>query len=352
MSAAGDPVDASFMNVFRARDLYDTGQLRDLDGYIRLAPDVADDKFLSASEPLRKLRSETYGIPTMGPESWCLIVNGNIFRAEGLNPQGSDIKTWDDLARVAQQLTRRSGDDVTRSGFLMPQVTLHQFSGWVNTNGTGLFDVEQTKAFYSAPATVATLQFLNRLYDGMRVSVPLEVPNRPAAPGAILGGDAAMMVESTSSLALRYQSAPPDFQWGIGMIPFPKGPNGRGPATSTWMNPVVFPKGARHTEQAFEFARWFCGNADLAYRRFQLTNGASPLRAFFQSSRWQARVKEWPVLGAIQHMAELPGAYPYRRVDAQNKEVLPLLQDGFTGKAELRASLQQAQTVADRLLSV
>lgn len=220
-AASGDPIDASFMNVFRARDLHDQGQLLELDRYVRQAPEVADNKFLKASEPPRKTRGKTFGIPAMGPESWCLMANGNTFRAEGLNPQGRDLKTWDDLARVAQQLTRREGDEVKRSGFLMPQLDLYNFTGWVNTSGTSLFDAEQTKANYTASTTVATLEYLHRLYDRLRVTAPLGIPNRPVVPGAILGGDAAIVHELTSALTTRYTTTPPDFEYWL--VPYPRG---------------------------------------------------------------------------------------------------------------------------------
>lgn len=82
-----------------------------------------------------------------------------------------------------------------------------------------------------------------------------------------------------------------------------------------------------------------------------MVNLVSPLRAFFQSSLWQERVRAKPVLGTIQEIAELPGTYPYRRVDGQITELLPLLQEAYTGKAEVRNALQQAQAAADRLLS-
>lgn len=347
--AAGDPYDSAFSSIIYGRDLYDAGQLLDLDRYIKRAPDVADDKFLKNSEQFRKAHGKTFGIPVMGPESNVIVINSNMFRAAGLDPQGKDIKTWDDLDRIAQQFTKREGQEVKVSGYLMNNLSLPGLAGWTNTTGSSLFNADQTKAFYTASGTASAMEHLSKLHNGLRVTVPVTQKGRPKSQDALLSGEAAMVDGISSIPSLWFKDAPPDFSFW--QIPYPKGPSGKGPNSVTWINMVVFAKSARNPEQAFEFMRWFCGSAEVALMRLQMVNSVAPLRAFFESKEWQGRVRDLPVLRTIQQIAELPGVYPYRRYGEQNEEITPMLRDAFLGKEDIKNVLQKAQAIADRVLS-
>lgn len=279
--AAGDPVDSAFSSIVYGRDLYDQQQLRELDPFIRLAPDVADDKFLKSSEQFRKTRGKTFGIPVMGPESHALAINSNIFQAEGLDPQGKDLKTWDDLARIAAQLTRREGQTITRSGFLMEQMVMVRLVRWVNTTGSRLFDVENTKAAFTSSHAQAALEYLARLHNGLRVSVPV---TQQGGRGGLTGSPPAAIVESTNTVIWSkplQEEEQKGFRWWL--LPYPTGPGGKGPNTVTWINMVVLARTSRNTEQALEFVRFFCGDVNLNARRLEMAALVSPLRGFFAS---------------------------------------------------------------------
>ncbi len=115
MSGAGTPPDVSFMSVVIGRDDYDAGLLKNLSPYIAKTPDLGDKEFFDSSKKFRAKGNETFGIPTMGPESLGFIINSGLFSAVGLDPQGKDIKTWDDFTKAAQKLTKGSGDATSRS---------------------------------------------------------------------------------------------------------------------------------------------------------------------------------------------------------------------------------------------
>jgi ABC-type glycerol-3-phosphate transport system substrate-binding protein len=347
--AADTPFDLSFSDVLWARDWYDAGQLLELDRHIRQAPDVGDDKFLRNALQFGKARGKTFGLPVMGPESNVLIINGNLFEAAGLHPEGRDVKTWADLARIAQQLTRRDGETVTRSGYLMGYMTLRRLVAWTNATGAPLFDDAQTKAFYTGQGAAAALEFHARLHNGLRVSVPVTEANRPAGANAILSGAAAMIDGLTSAHTAWFQSPPPGFKFW--QIPYPQGSGGRGPNACSFMNQAVISRAARSPDQAFEFARWFCASPEATILDLAMTDAPRPVRALFQSKEWQDRVRERPVLRTRLDIAELPGLSPYRRAEEQQQEIEPLLRDTLTGKLDIKNALEQAQAIASRLLS-
>ena len=51
----------------------------------------------------------------MGPESLGFMVNSALLGAVGLDPQGKDLRTWDDFTRAAQKLTKGGGMRFSRS---------------------------------------------------------------------------------------------------------------------------------------------------------------------------------------------------------------------------------------------
>ncbi len=59
-----------------------------------------------------------YAIPYQ-MNSYSLFINNRLFKAAGLDPVKDAPKTWDDIAKLNQQLTKRDGDRVTQKGFEM-----------------------------------------------------------------------------------------------------------------------------------------------------------------------------------------------------------------------------------------
>jgi ABC-type glycerol-3-phosphate transport system substrate-binding protein len=284
----------------------------------------------------------------MGPESNVIVINSDLFQGAGLDPRGKDIKTWDDLARIAQQFTQRSGAEVTRSGYLISNMNLPRLAGWSNTTAAGLFNEDQTKAFYTAPGVAQAMEFQFRLHNGLQVTHPVTMQGRPGGEQALLSG-AAAMVDGISSVPTLWFTRTPEFKYW--QVPYPQGPGGKGPNSVTWMNMVVFDKTSRNAERAFEFVRWFCASNEVTVLKLKMTDAPSPVRAFYQTDEWKSRVRENPVLQTRLDIAELTGVYPYRRNNDQSTEINPLLQDALVGKTDIRNALQLAQAVADRVLA-
>lgn len=352
--AAGDPFDASFVDFNWARDMYDAGLLMRLDSRIQQSPEVDDDKFIQRTlEPFRRTRGETYAIPVSTPNSLALLINSGLFESAGFDPQGKDLKNWDDLARIAAQLTRREGDQIIRSGYFMQASFsyINYLATYVNTTGSSLFNEEQTRAFFTSDAAIAAMELLTRLHNGLRVSIPVDKPDRPSASTVFFAGEAAMEDGNIAAVttAFRPDNLPPGLR--LWYVPYPPGPGGRSPASHTWVNLMALSSKARNPDQAWEFLRWFCGDLDLHVLRLQMMNSPSSLRAFYQHPAWLAAVKDRPVLDLIPATADLPGQAPYRRTAEMEREINPILLDAFLGRRDIRNALTQAQAIADRILS-
>ncbi len=59
---------------------------------------------------------EIYGIP-LELTNWAIFLNMNVFRSEGLDPLTDYPKTWEEMMEIADRLTRRDGEIITRRGF-------------------------------------------------------------------------------------------------------------------------------------------------------------------------------------------------------------------------------------------
>jgi multiple sugar transport system substrate-binding protein len=347
---AGDPPDVSFTSVVYGRDMYDQGLVAELDSYIAKAPDVQDDQYFAASKQFRQARGHTFGIPVMGPESLCLGINQDLFRAASLDPQGADIKTWDDLVRVAQKLTKTGADGkVTVSGLAMPNsMDLATFTGFVESTGHPLYDAEQNAAYFNAPETVAALQYLTDLANKHNVSPPLSQQDRAGGEAALVAGTAAMEFDESAMGAFATITKATNLKWW--MVPYPQAPTGKGPATVTWINFTVMPKNGKHPAEAFEFLRFFCG-PDAALKKLEMLNAVAPRLDLYTTPQWAGVVKALPAQQMIPEIAKLPGVYPYHHNADQGKQVVPLLAKAYQGQMDVKSALDEAQRLADTIFA-
>jgi multiple sugar transport system substrate-binding protein len=348
MSGAGTPPDVSFMSVVIGRDDYDAGLLRNLSPYIAKTPDLGDKEFFDSSKKFRAKGNETFGIPTMGPESLGFMVNSALLGAVGLDPQGKDLRTWDDFTRAAQKLTKGGGDAFQQIGLLAGNLSLAWLSAWLYSNNASLTNPEETKYLLDSPATREVVQYCADMIVKHRVSPTFESAARPAnARQALIAGQAAIIYDSSSIGLL---NAPPDFKFWF--IPVPKGPRGTGVASSTWTNFVSMAKDARAPDAAVEWMRWFTSvESHIGRMRFRSVKGANPRVKLYETAEWKQWVQENPVLGFIPEAAKLPGPYPYLRYNRIEADVAPIMRNMLQGATGVNEGLADAQKKADQIMS-
>jgi multiple sugar transport system substrate-binding protein len=351
--AAGTPVDVAFNSIIWARDHWDLGMLMDYEPYLTQYPHIQEDQYFEASNQFRQAEGATFGIPVMGPESQSIVVNGQLLIDIGLDENGGDINNWDDLVSAARAMTKRDGNNISVSGFLLQDnVALARWAAWVLTTGTGAYDAEQFTAKYNTEEARDTMQFLFDLWN--REDVSAKSPDGgtltdPRHHELLQANQAGMHYDISSTPTLRYFEVPRDFKyWQIG---YPaSGGDGSQFATSTWMNPVVTPLGAGNPDGAVEFINWFCG-LEVAIVRLELIKTVAPRHDFFADPAWTKGYSDQPVLKTIEDLANLPGVYPYRRFLKQNAEIRPMLDDAVMGKIEIATALAQADERANQILN-
>lgn len=348
--AAGQPVDVAFNSIIWARDHWDLGLLMDYGPYLPQYPHIADDQYFEASNQFRKAEGATFGVPVMGPESQSIVVNGQLLIDIGLDENGGDIENWDDLVAAARAMTKREGNQVTVSGFLLPNnVALARWAAWVLTTGTGAYDAEQFTAQYNTEEARDTLQFLHDLWN--REDVSAKTPDGGSVPDhykLLQANQAGMHYDISSTPTLRYFDVPRDFKyWQIG---YPGHPAGGQYATASWMNPVVTPLGAGNPDGAVEFINWFCG-LEVALHKLDVNKAVSPRLDLFGHEAWTAGYADLPVLKTREELANLPGVYPFRRFLKQNSEVRPILEAAYRGELDVGTALAQADELANQILN-
>jgi multiple sugar transport system substrate-binding protein len=346
MITGGLSPDASFCSVVFGRDNYDAGLLRNLTPYIARAPDLGDKEFFESSRKFRSKGNETFGIPVMGPESLTFTINQGLFSAAGFDPKGADLKTWDDLVRIAQRLTKASGDEFQQIGLLVPNLGLPWLAAWLYSNNAALTAPDESKYLLDVPATREVVQFSVDLIHRYRLGPKLDAPNRPGnARQAFTGGQVAIIYDSSS---IRLLNAPPDFRFWI--MPVPKGPRGTGFASATWTNFVAIPKEAKNPDAAVEWTRFFTG-LEVQVEKLKRLSAQSPRLKFYDTPEWKQAVEKEPNLARIPEVARLPGPYPYLRYNRLAAEVEPLFREMMLGKLGVNQGLAEAQKRADQVMA-
>ncbi len=357
-TAAETPVEVSVIASTDLQSLFEARHLRDLRFATRQPQfsEIAEGAFLRSSRQFRNAGAETYGLPVTGPASRVLAIHSGLLEAGGLNPRGTEIRTWEALDSLAEQLTERQGDEITRSGYALQPMDLTWFAAWVNTTDTTLFNPEQSWANLDADGAVAALQHLVDLHRKLRVSAP--IPQAARSPGATpLQAGTAAVHDDLSWAPLRHyrEAATARTYW---QIPYPKGPGGYGPNTATAMDAAVVHVSIERPGHALTFLQWFCGSLEVAHLKFAQVRETSPLVAFYKSQEWIKAVDAQPVLATIPDIAEIPGAYagftapyPYRRYRQLNEEVLPILNRAYRTGEGVGTALKEAHAVANRILS-
>ena len=357
-TAAETPVEVSVVASTDVQRLFEARHLRDL-RFATRQPDfseIAESAFLRSSRQFRNAGAETYGLPVTGPASRVLAIHSGLLEEAGLNPKGTQVRTWEVLDSLAERLTTRDGDTITRSGYALQAMDLAWFTAWVNTTASTLFNPEQSWANLNAEGAVAALQHLVDLHSKLRVSA--SIPEAARSPGATPLQDGTAAIHDDLSWApLRHyrDAASAGTYW---QIAYPKGPGGYGPNTSTAMDAAVVHVSIERPGHALTFLQWFCGSLELAHLKFSQVRETSPLVSFYQSQEWIKAVDAQPVLATIPDIAEIPGAYagytapyPYRRYVQLNEEVLPIIDQAYRSGEGVEAALEEAHAVANRILS-
>ena len=123
------------------------------------AQDVMDAYLPGMMDPMY-VDGEIYGLP-LELTNWSLFINKRDFRDAGLDPETDYPKTWEEMLDVAEKITLRDGDIITRRAFdFRYHYYLEAMVPMVEQLGGALFSEDGKEAIVGKDAWVEWLTFM------------------------------------------------------------------------------------------------------------------------------------------------------------------------------------------------
>ena len=345
-AAAGNPPDIMHSSIVWGRDFFDLGTLDTFNDFVKTDPEMAMSKFLDGALFYNQKEGKIYGIPMEGPDSRVLFWDKAALLDAGLDPSFEAIWewTWDDFRENSLKLTQRDGDEITRAGFLVAILGMEFLATWMHTQGGGFYNSDQTALALRLGEAKKAIEFNLQLLNEDKVSLPLG-PERQDFQ-QFLQGKTAMVSGGIWAIA-RVRNGAPDKNFDLG--PYPEGPGGSGPATTTWHNMVVMPKKGKNKEGAWRWAQYYAGLQSFK-DRVRIMSRFAPRKALYVSDEWNAEVKREPLLPRVPRIADVGGAYPFIRYTETNSIFTPLIEAMFVQDADIDETLAEIEAQANPLL--
>ena len=348
-SAAGTPPDLLHSSIIWAREFYDRGVLLDLDDYISTVPELAPDQFYGeATNMYRSKNAKYYGVPWEGPDSSIIAVNSNLLKEAGFDPQGADIKTWDDFVVAAKALTKRDGDEITQAGYLIQDHRyIETFNSFLVSNGGAMHDEDFAAATFNTEQGLQVLEMQLALLNEHKVSFPI-APERQDEQ-LFLQGKAGMIHAGTWSTSSLDDQKPEGFEYWY--IIFPQGPQGAGKAGTTWSNMFVLPKATQNVEAAWALMK-YCTTPPVVITRFELSTRTTPHKAIFESEKWTEVLERAPQRVVTTPAAEAGGVYPFFPFFTEANDAIGIeLQQVMTAGKDPQEALNEAERKVNEVIA-
>ncbi len=165
---------------------------------------------------------DLYGLP-LEVTNWAIYLNMNVFKSAGLDPLTDYPKTWEQMMDVAEKLTIRDGDIITRRAFdFRYPYYLNFMVPMAEQLGGKLISDDGKSAIVNDDAWLRVLEYFQQWGpNGKNLGSPTYTAARKIFN---LDNDDIGMAESGQYQAERIVHDNPDFQPGTGwmVIPFPQ----------------------------------------------------------------------------------------------------------------------------------
>jgi multiple sugar transport system substrate-binding protein len=140
------------------------------------------------------------------PDPYVYAYRKDYFAEAGLDP-GNAPDTWAELAAAAPKLTKRDGDIVTRSGYLMPVDDNLTFIPMAVMNGAQFLD-ENKRPTFNGPQWIEALEFMTSLRK-QKISTDTRMKQEWSS-STFAKGNAAIAQVSSAMLAQLFDAYPAD----------------------------------------------------------------------------------------------------------------------------------------------
>lgn len=200
-------------------------------------------------------KGNLYSLP-FNTDTRGLYWNKDLFREVGLDPEVPPV-TIEELDAYAEKLTKLDARGrLERIGFIPWRGQGLSYT-WALSFGGQIYDEANQVCTATDPKIIEMLHWIQsyaKKYDISKIDT-FSSAFGAQAQNPLYTGQLAMEINGVWELAAIDRYAP-ELDYGVSHIPYP--PGGRN-ATYAGGWSVVIPRGAKHPQEAFEFARWFAG---------------------------------------------------------------------------------------------
>ena len=350
--AGGKPAaDAVYLRLFEARELWDGGALTELTAYVRGYKELAPSNYFPTANDFRTSGGKLFALPNY-VNTEMIWVNSRLLGESGLHPRAADLKTWDDLARYNQVLSKRDAEGkLVQLGHPMSSVAWQGLSAYIYANGGQVQDAEVTKALFNTRQTEQVLEFWRDMWQ--RYGSPAQWHDSMRQPGVDNFQNERWAIRDRSFGFARPSRATPGFfpsgtdSW---VISVPLGPGNKGPATTMWVNQMGVPKGVPHPDMSFELLR--CG-VDLKGQTVmhQLAQWEPSMPAYYQTQAFRDELRKDALLQVGLDSFKTGRTFPfYRRFSVIAGEPYAPLLAAIRGERAVREALAEAERLTNQAL--
>lgn len=325
------------------------GYLADLAPYI--PQEMKEDIFEGAWQSVTDDEGMIFGIPFLW-ESLIVLYNKDILEEAGIElPTSENPWTWDDLRRVAKELTKDFDGDgqVDQWGAAIPlRAPVNRIMNLTLGYGGGYF--RKVNGKHEIEVGEAEKALLQVIMDMIYV-------DQTAYPGAVnLSGTAVLPAFYEGDYALipgigvwaRQQiveNAPADFRWGV--LPPIKGVTqhqGANPQT------LSIPKDSKHPEEAMEFIKFFLTKENMA--KLALGDWMFPTRrSALNMPEFQTEEAGWKVSSeTVQYLIMGPWQDSPAYAEWKDRVATPVMQELFNNQITVEEAARRMEEEGQRIL--
>ncbi|GIH96168.1 extracellular solute-binding protein [Planobispora siamensis] len=159
--ASGNAPDVVYLSRDRIGSYAARGAIQPLDGCVS-EQNIPTGDFYPAAQQQVKYDGKWYGIPEFY-NSIVLVVNDKAAKDAGVDPAAVDTSDWDELAKLAEKMTRTEGGKIERFGFY-PK--LPEFLPlWAKANGADILSEDGRTSKLNDPKVAEALDYASRLVE-------------------------------------------------------------------------------------------------------------------------------------------------------------------------------------------
>ena len=351
--AADDAPDVMHSSVYWARDIYDKGALLDLTPSIEVTPDLAPDNFLDGALLQATKGPAQYGVLGEGPDSNQIFFNTDLFEEAGVTTDPDEIAQWDwaEFTEAAKELTKRDGDEVVQSGFLVGTPTAATLSIWASCHNVGFYSkndagIENGVGFNEKNAAVNGLNWFLDLLHVDQVSQEIAPERQDWAQ--FQQGKAAMATSGPWKYGTLRNDIP-ELNWFTMLFPAAPVEGGK-QGTAHWNNMLVVPTRSPNKDAGWAFLEFWCG-LDWMLERFAIGDWMAPRKDFYETPEYLAKLQEIPVLNMVPLASAAGTPLVYIQQSALNAVMKPILEAAILQEMEPEAAIDQLVVECNEIMA-